>query len=506
MLLMSAPSSEGPSRAGTLDRTRAALRSPDFRRLFTIRLVGQFGDGTFQAALVASVVFAPSEQSTAAGLFKAGLVTILPFTLLGPFVGVFLDRWSRRSILAWSPVVKAVFVGLVLFDPDRFAIPFYLAALAILSVNRFYLAGASAVVPRLVPAEDLLMANSLATVGGTLALLTGVFVGGKFADAADSSVPVVIASGVAWLVAAWTATRIRSELAPLTLPEAPELLRHQLRRVFVEFREGATMLVRTPRAIGPITTITVDQVGQGIILTLALVVFREELGAGVGSFSNVIGAGGVGVLLGIATVGALEDRFPKERIVAGAFVVGGAFLLFTAAALSGATILLASFAVGVAFAWKKIPVDTIVQGSLPDGYRGRVFSVYDVFYNSARTLAAAIAIPMFPALGTEWSLAAVGIVFVLWAPVLPRWIRGVPEIRLRFVEGARTEEWPRAIAWGATEEVVEVRRSWLEERGGLRRRCFRLELADGTLLDVASVEPGGPWTIVREREEPASGG
>jgi MFS family permease len=491
------------ARAGTVARTRAALRSPDFRKLFTIRLVGQCGDGTFQAALVASVVFSPTQQSTAAGLFKAGLVTILPFTLLGPFVGVFLDRWPRRAVLALSPLVKAAFVGLVLFDPERLALPFYVGALAVISVNRFYLAGASAVVPRLVPAEDLLMANSLATVGGTLALLTGVFVGGKVADAADSSIPVVIASGVAWLASGWIATRIRSDLAPMTVPEAADLLRHQVRRVLVELRLGASALVRTPRAIGPISTITVDQIGQGIILTLALVVFRDEMGAGVGSFSNVIGAGGLGVLVGIATVGPLEDRFPKERIVAGAFVVGAAFLLFTAMILTGTTILLASFGVGVTFAWKKIPVDTMVQESLPDGYRGRVFSVYDVFYNSARTMAAAIAIPMFPALGTEGTVAAVGIAFLLWAPVLPRWLRGVPEIRLRFVEGARAEEWPRSIAWGAAEEPVQVRRSWLEERGGVRRRCFRLELADGTVLDVSSVEPDGPWRIDREREDAA---
>lgn len=492
-----------PARAGTLARTRAALRSPDFRRLFAIRLVGQSGDGAFQAALVASVVFAPTEQSTAVGLFKAGLVTILPFTLMGPFVGVFLDRWPRRTVLAISPLVKAAFVGLVLFDPEAQALPFYLGALTVFSVNRFYLAGASAVVPRLVPAEDLLMANSLATVGGTLALLIGVFAGGKIADVAGSSVPVILVAGVMWLVSSWIATRIRSDLAPMTIEESPELLRHQLKRVLVEFQDGASTLVRTPRAIGPIFTITVDQIGQGIILTLALVVFREEFGEGVGSFSNLIGAGGIGVLLGIVTVGGLEDRFSKERIVAGAFVAGAVFLVFTSIVFTGATILLASFTVGVTFAWKKIPVDTLVQESLPDGYRGRVFSVYDVFYNSARTMAAAIAIPMFPAFGTRGTVAAVGIAFLLWAPVLPRWLRGVHEFRLRFVEGARAEEWPRAIAWGAAEEPVEVLRSWLEERDGVRRRCFRLELADGTILDVSRTEPDGEWRIDREREDPA---
>ena len=156
------------------------------------------------------------------------------------------------------------------------------------------------------------------------------------------------------------------------------------------------------------------------MLTLSLVVFRERFGEGVGSFSNLIGAGGIGVLLGILTVGALEDRFTKERIVAGAFFVGGLVILAVSFAITGTTVLLASFAVGLTFAWKKIPIDTMVQEALPDGYRGRVFAAYDVAYNLARIVAAALAIPMLPHLGVSGSVAVVGIVFLLWTPVLPR--------------------------------------------------------------------------------------
>jgi MFS family permease len=407
---------------GTLDRARGALRSHDFRRLFGVRLVSQFADGLFQAALIASVVFNPEDQSTTVGLFKATLVVSLPFSVLGPFTGVFIDRWSRRRILIRAPWLRTATVALVLFDPVHQAVPFFAGALIVLSVNRFFLATAQAVVPRLVPGEDLLIANSMATVGGTVALLTGVFVGGKVADAlGDGS--IVLASGALWLVASLVASRIRSDLTPEAEPEDPELLRHAVRRVLAEFRDGVRRLVGTPRAVGPIVSITVDQVGQGVILTLSLVVFRERFQEGVGSFSNLIGAGGLGVLLGIATVGALEERFPKERIVAGAFLAGGIVLLAVSLYVTGVSVLLASFATGTTFAWKKIPVDTMVQESLPDGYRGRVFAVYDVAYNLSRVVAAAIAIPLFPRLGDAGTVAAVGVVFVLWTPVLPRWLR-----------------------------------------------------------------------------------
>jgi len=174
----------------TLERTRGALRSPDFRRLFLVRVASQFADGLFQVSLIASVVFSPDEQSTTVGLFKAAVIIAVPFSVIGPFTGVFIDRWPRRRILTIAPWIKTALVWLVLFDPVHAAVVFYAGALIVLSVNRFFLATAQAVVPRLVPAEDLLMANSLATVGGTVSLLAGIFLGGKLADAFGSGVTV----------------------------------------------------------------------------------------------------------------------------------------------------------------------------------------------------------------------------------------------------------------------------------------------------------------------------
>jgi MFS family permease len=481
----------------TRQRAREALRSDDFRRLFAIRLITQSGDGLFQAALVSSIVFNPEEQNTILGFAIATLVVSLPFSILGPFTGVFIDRWSRRKILVVAPWLRAAAVWLVLFDPKAAPVLFFGGALWVLSVNRFYLATAVAVVPRLVPTEDLLMANSMATVGGTVALLLGVFVGGWIADLVGNA-PLIALAGAEWLVASVIATRIRSPLLPHHVPEAP--VRDELRRVAREFADGITLLARTPRALGPITSITLDQVGQGIVLVLSLFVFRHRFGEGVGSFANLIGAGGVGVLLGILTVGKLEERLRKERIVALAFLAGGLVLIAVATYVTGWSVLIASFAVGLTFAWKKIPVDTMVQEAIPDGYRGRVFAVYDVAYNLSRVVAAFLAIPLVNAFGEAWAVAIVGVVFILWSPVLPRWIGRIPELSLRFYEGARAEEDPRAVVWGGVEETVEVERRSLEETDGVRKTRYRLRMLDGTTIEVSKVEPDGAWTLERELE------
>jgi len=240
--------------AGTIERARDALRSHDFRRLFAIRLVSQSADGLIQAALVAALAFSPEQQTTAVGFALASTVVIVPFSIIGPFAGVFIDRWSRRRIMVISPILRAAPVFLLLLSPSRHAILFYAAALWVTSVNRFFLATAQAVVPRLVPTEDLLGANGIATVGGTVALLVGVFFGGLLSDAFGNGA-IVTAAAIGWLASAVIASRIRSDLRPHTLPESPELLRHELRRIAFEFGDGIRHIVRAPRAVGPITSI-----------------------------------------------------------------------------------------------------------------------------------------------------------------------------------------------------------------------------------------------------------
>src|SRR4051812_12374276 len=138
---------------GTAASARRALASRDFRRLFAIRLISQSADGLFQAALVASVVFSPEDQSTASGFAVAVLLISLPFSVVGPFTGVFIDRWSRRKILVVTPLLRVAVAWLVLFDPSSAPIAFYAGAVWGLSVNRLYLPAAGGGGPPGVPSR-----------------------------------------------------------------------------------------------------------------------------------------------------------------------------------------------------------------------------------------------------------------------------------------------------------------------------------------------------------------
>ncbi len=479
---------------GPVQRAREALGSTDFRRLFAARIASQLGDGLFQAVIVASVVFSPEKQSTTVGFAKAIAVLVVPYSVLGPFAGVFIDRWRRRRILVLTPLLRAAAILLLLPGADA-AVPFYAGALVVLSANRFFLVTAGTVTPKLVSFEDLLVANSLNSVGGTLSTIVGVAVGGLVADAFGTRTAIVLTIPL-WMVASAVASTIRTNLSAARRPEGA--LHQELARVGGEFRDGARRLRRTPRALGPITSYTYDQFLQGLILVISFVVFRDRFQQGVGSFSFLIGASAVGGFAGMATVGWLESRMQKPTMVAVAFLVSGIPLLALSGFITGLSVVVASFFLGVGFAWKKIPIDTMVQLAVPDAFRGRVFAVYDVAQNMARVVAALVAIAVVRKGTVGIDIAVAGALMVAYAPVLPRWVRHSTSLEVRSYAGARADEQPRSVVMAGVEEPVEVERSWREDRAGVRLLCFRLRLRDGSRIEVSRPEDDGEWRLDRE--------
>jgi len=464
--------------------------------LLVAKLSSQFGDGVFQAFLVNELVFlSPENQSTAAGVAKAFAVLIIPFSLVGPLSGVVIDRWSRRRILAITPLVRAaVALTLVPIAGHGRDLLLYLPALVVVSANRFYLATAGAVLPALVPDEDLLVANSLAGATGTVMTFAGLVIGTQLADPLGSTGLILLAAAT-WPIGALAAWRIAQPLQPKR-PEAR--LRAAVRRVLGELVQGARRLAASPPALGSIVSVSFDQFLIGIVTVLSVVIFKEEFKEGVASYGRIIAAGGAGVLVGTATVGLFENRVPKPRIVSLAFAIAGIVALLAAIHVSGPTILLVAFVLGLTFPWRKVPADTIVQESIPDRYRGRVFAFYDMAFAMPRVLAASLTILLILHLSTGWIVAMVGLMYLAWTPVLPWWVRRRRWARLRFYEGGRADEVPRAIVIGGEEVPVDVVASRLEDREGVRIRRFVLRTADELVLDVLEGPPGR-YRIVRER-------
>ncbi|MEX2458218.1 MAG: MFS transporter [Actinomycetota bacterium] len=477
----------------SIARARRALSSRDFRLLLASRLVSQLGDGLFQAVLVTVLVFlAPEEQDTAAGLAKATFILVVPFSLVGPLAGVLIDRWSRRRILTFTPLVRAA-AALAIIPLAGESWVLYGFALVVTSLNRFFLATASASLPRVVAEENLLVANSMAAVGGTTITLGGFLLGTQIADPVGTDA-LLGAMGVLYSIAAFSGSRIRTPLrAERTAARALASIAGHVR----DLAAGLRRLRATPPALASIVTLSLDQVLVGAVTALSLVVFKDRFQEGVASYGRIVGAGGVGILAGIATVGWFEPRMAKPRIMRLGFLLAGAVCVAAAPAITGPTLLVVSFTLGLTFAYRKIPADTIVQASVPDRYRGRVFAVYDLMYGLARPVGVALSIPLIPNLTTGALIAVIGAVYLALGPLVPWWVARPRRVGVRFYAGGKADEVPRALVVAGEEEPVELESSAFEEVDGERRRRLRLRAEDGNLIEVWAPEGSENWIVSR---------
>ena len=425
---MSAPVVE---RAGR-HRWRRAWAGHDFRRLWAVRLLGQAGDGAFQVSLAAYVLFDPTQQATAGRVAAAFAVLLLPYSLVGPFAGVLLDRWRRRQVLLGANAVRAVVVvGVALVVASGLPeIALVVPALAVLSVNRFVLSGLSAALPRVVPRDTLVLSGSVTTTSGAGATLVGGLVGlvvqqvveraGTGGEAVAPSSAVAAGGATAALVGAGLyalAALAAARIAPDRLgPDDPpsDDVSTALRTAWARVAEGARHLGRHPAGSAALAVITAHRFFYGLSFVLTLLLYRNffrdpaDTGGALSGLAVVVVATAAGGLVGAVLTPRAAVRLGTVRWVVVLLAVAAVTevvlgLPFTEPAVVGAAFVLAVVAQGM-----KVCVDATLQDVVEDAYRGRVFAFYDIVFNVAFVAAAATGALVLPDDGK--SHAVIGVV------------------------------------------------------------------------------------------------
>lgn len=416
---MSGPAGAGPT---TRQRIREVFASSGFRRLVVTRVISQVGDGLFQLAAADLLLFDDPGDNPALKLTALVAVTLIPFSVVVPFVGVFIDRWDRRKILTYTPIVRAVLAALVpltiLGTSESPA--FFVITLVVLSANRLFLATMSAVLPSMVPERDLLVANSVAATGGSIATVTGLGLGAA-AAAAFGGTRVALVAGVAFTGAGLLARRLPIRAHE---PRRRGTLGAELTAVLAEMADGVRRVAGKARVRFAFTAVGLGQFFVGSTTAATTVVFISRLHLGVGSISALLGAVGIGLGIGVVLVPLVARRVREDFIVPMSFAIGAVGVLLAASSLTRAGMTGAAAIVGLSYAFAKIPVDTIVQEEMPDAFRGRAFAAYDMLFNLARvagTGSAALAVEAgAPLVGI---IVASGIGYLLAAIMLLFWAR-----------------------------------------------------------------------------------
>ncbi len=413
---------------------RAVVQHRDFRKLYFTRLAGQASDGMFQMALASYVFFAPERQADAGAAAAALATLLLPYTFVGPFAGVFLDRWRRRQVLVYANLVRALLVGIVamLAWSGTTGAPLFLTALVAISINRFYLTALGASLPHVVKRDELIMANSVSATSGTMASLAGGGLGlalhqgmsgGHGTDAA-----LMLAAMCGYLCSSVLARRLaRDLLGPHG--EIPAMSASQaLRGVAAGLVDGGRHIWARPMARNSLGVLAAQRFcyGTGTIATLLL--YRNYFNdpehgtdSAMRGLGLVFGAAGAGFFLAATITPGITRRIGKPAWMVLSLFAAAVFGFALAAPYEPPPLVLGAFLLGIAAQSVKLCVDTIVQESVEDAYRGRVFALADMLFNSAFVAAAAVASLVMPESGKSYALlSAVSLGYAITAVLFLR--------------------------------------------------------------------------------------
>ena len=377
-----------------LPALREVLAGRDFRLLFSVRLVAQFGDGLLQAALATFVLFSPERQPDAVKIAAAFAILLLPYSVIGPFAGVFLDRWRRRNVLVRANVLKALFtlpiIALVLAGNDGFLLG--LAVLIVLGIGRFVLAGLSASLPHVVAGRDLVTANALTPTAGTIARRR------RCARRGDAAVgprrrrhrqrrrPGLRGRRLPRL----RGHRRRHRRRPARA-RWHSCSRHRARRRRRPGRghPGAAAACRRRAARSPSSACTGSRSGSSRPAACCLVRYTfntvTDADSALNEFALLTGAAAVGAFIGAILTPWASRSWGSVPWSAAALAQAGmlGIGLIIAGAMTPSFPATARRGLSIGFAGQSVKVcsDTLVQRYIPDDHLGRVFALFDMIVN-----------------------------------------------------------------------------------------------------------------------------
>jgi MFS family permease len=426
---------------------REILRAPNFGRLYSTRLLSAIADGIFQTALASYVVFSPEKATTPAKIAAAFAVLLLPYSIAGPFAGVFLDRWHRQRVLVVANTVKVALVvvvaGLVLANSS--GVIFVITAVAALGVNRLFLAALSAALPHVVDPAQLVAANALSTTSGSVATIVGAAIGAGIRIATGSSAAaaasIVLLSAVVYgTSAAVAATMGRELLGPDAEEPAPgshspvSTLIGQVgvaSAMVAVVRElvGATRyLGQRKRAAHALGALSAHRFLFGVAsLTIVLLdrnyfATQRNVDAGILGLGADIGAVGVGIVVAALVTPPAARRIGTTMWITAMLTLGGVAIAGFGLPFQRGLLVVGSFLLGVSAQGVKICVDTTIQQQVGDLYRGRVFAVYDMLFNVTYVGAAAVTATVLPGSGRSVTVMSCLAGGYLLAAVIFAWL------------------------------------------------------------------------------------
>jgi MFS family permease len=394
-----------------LESLRGLFGARQFGVLLASRLTSQTADGVFQASLYGALLFNPDHQTRPAQIAGGLVLLVLPYSVIGPFIGVFLDRWRRQRVLTYGALVHgslAALSALLLLTNGSRSTCFEAAAFGALAVNRFYLAAQSAALPYVVGTDQLVVGNAFSTTAGTVVTIVGGGLGvgvRHFTGSGDHGDALVAAiSTVGYLLAASIAARLPAGLLGPHETAAVSAL-EEMRAVASGFVSGARHVWQRREAALAIGVMYGQRALFGAWTIKLLLLYRYSfhahgpLRAGIVGAGQAATAGGVGLVVAAVVTPRITARIGRRSWIVATTALPAASELAFGTEFSIGWFLASAVLLGFAMQATKICADSTIQASVDADYLGRAFALYDAGANTSFAAAVVIAAYAMPLTG-----------------------------------------------------------------------------------------------------------
>jgi len=419
----------GPGRVGVRD----LLRIPDFRRLFLAQAISDVGDGMTYLALYLLIL---GLTGSSAAIALVSIVVAIPPVTIGLVAGAFVDRLDRRRIMLASDAARAAIILAIVPFQSAAALPaVFLLAFLQAVVGTFFSPARAAVLPRVVPPEGLLAANSLSQMSRVVGTVVGFAFTGAVAGAAGVVWPAFVIDAATFLVSLVIVLGVSGGVGRVEHAVARAARARGLRG---SVADGLRVVARSRPLTAVLGGVGVTMLGVGAVNVLFVPFVFRDLAASPAWAGPLEGAQSLSTVLAGILVAAAGSRVGVSRLFVGGLLGVGACVGSLALATNVWMVLACMFALG----WFVMPVQattmTIVQAATTDEVRGRVMGTLNGVIQTATIASMAAAGILGDVVGIPTVFVAGGLVCGLAAVVAAAMFRGagigacrahVPEMR-----------------------------------------------------------------------------
>ncbi|HZQ06818.1 MAG TPA: MFS transporter [Anaerolineae bacterium] len=356
------------------------IRNRRYFPLWLAQLVSSLGDTLNYIALVIYVY-----QLTGSGfdLSKLSLFQIIPILLIAPLAGVIIDRFRRKNVLIAADIARAILMLGLATTSNVTAI--YAIAVLVAIATTFFRPTVQAVIPAIVEEDELLAANSVAWSTEQVVQIIGSAVAGGLIVLVGPQAAFVFNAGT-FLFSALMISTMDVPAVPI-----PESEKKGWRLYVDEMRAGLAYARRDVFVSRLIVVQMIASLAVGGTSALLVVLSEQHLQLPPAGFSTLLLAIGIGALLGPFFLGLFTQNYKDMRLLFVPYLIRGVGDVLIAWVVSYPFALFLLFVYGLNTSTGMVIYNSIMQSSVPDRVKGRVFTLMDMAWSVMQIVSIGVA-------------------------------------------------------------------------------------------------------------------